>query len=58
MFNQSDVLLYGGCVPALKQAVVGANGVTLGAALTLTELGHSLKTLEAQLEGKRIREIF
>ena len=52
MFSQSEVLLYGGCVPALKEASVDTTGIRLGAGLTITELDHSLKQLEAQLDGK------
>ena len=52
MFSQSKVLLYGGWVPALKEVSVDKTGIRLGAGLTVTELGHSLKKLETQLNGK------
>ena len=52
MFSQSNILLYGGWVPALKEVSVDKTGIRLGAGLTITELGHSLKKLEAQLDGK------
>ena len=52
MISQSEVLLYGGSVPSLKEASVDTTGIRLGAELTITGLGHSLKQLEAQLYGK------
>ena len=46
------MLLYGGSVPSLKEVSVDTTGIRLGARLTITELGHSLRQLEAQLDGK------
>ena len=47
--SQSEDLLYSGCV---QEVSVDTTGIRLGARLTITELGHSLKQLEAQLDGK------
>ena len=55
MFNQSDVLLYGGCIPALKVATVDSASVTLGAGLTLTELDRKLVELKPQLDGRETK---
>ena len=52
MFNQSDVLLYGGCIPALKEAMLDANNLILGAGLTLTELDQQLTVLEPKFVGR------
>ena len=52
MFNQSDVLLYGGCIPALKEATLDTNNLILGAGLTLTELDQQLTALETKFEGR------
>ena len=53
MLTESNIRLYGGCIPALKRTAVDEEFIMLGGGLTLTELGTSLDILEAQLEGKQ-----
>ena len=57
MFNQSDALLYGGCISALKVATVDSASITLGIGLTLTELDQRLVELKPQLEGRETKRL-
>ncbi|XP_060598947.1 xanthine dehydrogenase/oxidase-like [Ruditapes philippinarum] len=53
-FSKSPILLYGGKIEELKQVSVTDDGVSFGAAVTVTELGQHLQQMKNEIpESKR-----